>query len=313
MSEMYSVFGDVAYADRAERIAFNALGAAWGGGHRHGAADTSDMNAHQYFSCANQVEAVNASDHVYPGRPTSESYASWHNGCCTSNNGQGWPKLALRVVFTTPYDGGVAVGSFAPVRAQLSATTVLVVDTEYPATDVVSVLLHRTGQDAAAAATPLRVRVPSWAVSAEAYLNGVLLPPARVQNGTMLHASCTRGTVLCNVTLVLNPKVVLESWFGDSVSLFRGPLLFAADLGRNYTLYSPACEQPPFASAGCPDLGPERRPVKNNNKKNALRVVRHRHLINIEDLGGVLSFSPVRGTAPVSSRGRTYTLLWNVC
>ena len=36
--------------------------------------------------------------------------------------------------------------------------------------------------------------------------------------------------------------------------------LFAADLGRNYTRYSPTCEQPPFAPRGCPDLGPLARP-----------------------------------------------------
>ena len=58
-SEMFSTFGDVAYADRVERIAFNALQAAWGGpgpgvgggggddGGGDGAAAGSDMIAHQ--------------------------------------------------------------------------------------------------------------------------------------------------------------------------------------------------------------------------------------------------------------------------
>ena len=89
-SEMFSVFGDVAYADRVERIAYNALPGAWGGPDQPPPAGRaeSDMHAHQYFSCVNQVAAINTSKHLFPGRPTAESFASWHNGCCTANNGQ---------------------------------------------------------------------------------------------------------------------------------------------------------------------------------------------------------------------------------
>jgi hypothetical protein len=45
------------------------------------------------------------------------------------------------------------------------------------------------------------------------------------------------------------------------VSVYRGPLLFCADLGRNFTTYSPACEQPPYYADGCTDLGPGPRPA----------------------------------------------------
>ena len=49
-----------------------------------------------------------------------------------AQNGQGWPKFALRSVFTTA-DGGVAVSLFNPIRAELGAGAVLVVDTEHGA------------------------------------------------------------------------------------------------------------------------------------------------------------------------------------
>ena len=168
-----------------------------------------------------QVQAVNTSDHLFPGRPTSESYASWHNGCCTANNGQAWPKLAQRVVFTTPSDRGVAVGVFAPVRARLSSESTVLVDTDYPATDVVAVLLTRRAGDRARR-TPMRVRVPGWATRATAWFNGQQVP---ARNGTMLNASCAPGLSLCNLTLKLSPRVRLESWFDNSVSVFRGPLV----------------------------------------------------------------------------------------
>ena len=172
-------------------------------------------------------------------------------------------------MYSTPADGGVAVGTFAPVSAALPDGRVVLVDTDYPATDRVTVLLSfpAAGDDAAtlgqAAATsgktvPLRVRVPGWAVDADAYHNGVKV--TKVENGTMLLVGCAASSV-CNVTLDLNPKPRIESSFGNSVSVYRGPILFGADLGRNYTKYSPQCEQPPFDADGCPGLGPGPRPA----------------------------------------------------
>ena len=80
--------------------------------------------------------------------------------CCTANNGQGWPKFALRVVFRTPADDGIAIGAFAPVRANLTGGGTLLLNTQYPFEDRVEVLLRATKT------TPLRVRVPAWATTA---------------------------------------------------------------------------------------------------------------------------------------------------
>ena len=93
---------------------------------------------------------------------------------------QGWPKFALRIVYRTPEDGGVAIGAFAPVRANLTGGGSLLVNTEYPFDDRVEVLLRVTKT------TPLRVRVPTWATAAVAWHNG---EPLAARNGTMLHVS----------------------------------------------------------------------------------------------------------------------------
>eukprot|EP00750_Incisomonas_marina_P019051 INCI3202.7.p1 GENE.INCI3202.7~~INCI3202.7.p1 ORF type:complete len:568 (+),score=72.37 INCI3202.7:170-1873(+) len=56
---MFSVFGDVAFADRAERIAYNALPATW-------ASPTGgDMWAHQYLQAVNEINAIKADPHVW--------------------------------------------------------------------------------------------------------------------------------------------------------------------------------------------------------------------------------------------------------
>lgn len=134
------------------------------------------------------------------------------------------------------------------------------VETEYPADDIVTVLLSRPalpGGNSSVSTTPLRIRVPGWATGAKAWHNGAIMA---APNGTMLTVGCSTAH-LCNVTIDLAPRIRTEQWFGSAVSVFRGPVLYAADLGRNYTRYSPACEQPPFDPSGCPDIGPGPRPA----------------------------------------------------
>lgn len=81
---------------------------------------------------------------------------------------------------------------------------------------------------------PLYVRVPSWAAHATAAVNSA--PAAPVANGTMAAFHVSAGTSI-RVQLDLNPAVRLESWSGTSVSVFRGPLLFSAQVQPSFTVY----------------------------------------------------------------------------
>lgn len=192
----------------------------------------------------NQWRAINTTDgldaHLYQDtNPHLETYfsASDEGGCCTANNGQGWPKLALRTVYRTPDDNGLAVGAFSPVRVQLSERSVLLVDSDYPFEDTVRVLVTGLGLTSPTSApTPLRVRIPVWAVRAQAWHNGVELPQHAVRNGTMLKVICAPA-ILCNVTVATNPTIRLERWYNDSVSVLRGSLLFSLFIGHNFTRY----------------------------------------------------------------------------
>lgn len=96
---MFSVHGDGEFADRAERIAYNALPATW-------ASPTGgDLWAHQYLQAVNEIAAMHQDDHVWThDGPDAEIYGLAPNfGCCTANG----VSPAVRV----------SCGCGAPVRA----------------------------------------------------------------------------------------------------------------------------------------------------------------------------------------------------
>lgn len=87
---LYAATGNAKWAERLERISFNALPAT----------ASEDMWTHQYVQMTNQINCM-----PFPGRSlfrTNNSEAHLFGlepnyGCCTANFGQGWPKLALSV------------------------------------------------------------------------------------------------------------------------------------------------------------------------------------------------------------------------
>ena len=119
---MFSVHGDVSFADRAERIAYNALPATWA------SPKGGDMWAHQYLQAINQVQVIKSDPHVWAhDGDEAELYGLEPNfGCCTANFNQGWPKFANNLVFRTQ-DGGAAIGAYAPVEVHANVHVFLLV------------------------------------------------------------------------------------------------------------------------------------------------------------------------------------------
>ena len=84
---MFSVHGDLTFADRAERIAYNALPATWA------SPKGGDMWAHQYLQAVNEINAIKADPHTWQhDGDMAETYGLEPNyGCCTANFNQGAP------------------------------------------------------------------------------------------------------------------------------------------------------------------------------------------------------------------------------
>eukprot|EP00756_Hemistasia_phaeocysticola_P051986 Hpha_TRINITY_DN27171_c0_g1::TRINITY_DN27171_c0_g1_i1::g.29263::m.29263 len=215
---MFSVHGDVLFADKAERLAYNALPATW-------ASPTGgDMWAHQYLQAVNEITAENQNDHIWGhDGPLSETYGLEPNyGCCTANFNQGWPKFASMLFFRTK--GGIAVGAYAPAVGVDPATGTRVnVTTDYPFNDKISVTVD------AKQPTKLFLRIPAWAVLAT--VNG---DPAA--NGTMYEVSAPAGTSTFIIDLAAEVRV--EEWDMGALSVHHGALLYSLPILPNYTVYA---------------------------------------------------------------------------
>lgn len=150
---LYSITGDPIWADRLEKMAFNALPATI----------SDDMWTHQYVQMVNQIACVK-----FPGKSpfrTNNGEAHLfglepHFGCCTANHGQGWPKLVTSIFHRA--DDGIRVMSMLPstLTTKMGDANVTVkIDTEYPFR-LGGKFTVTTDKKADFA---LRIRIPAWA------------------------------------------------------------------------------------------------------------------------------------------------------
>jgi len=251
-----SVLGDPAFGDRLERIAYNALPATI----------SPDMCAHQYDQQCNQVVCKLAPEHVYlTNGPDANLFGLEPNfGCCTANLHQGWPKFAAHLAMATPDDGLVIV-AYAPcvVETKLGGTPARVeVRTDYPFGQVtkapgglrvvppavrrvpdhvegvleVKVLVETKSK----ARFPLVLRIPGWANGAEFELDG---QRSLVATGTY-HRIDREWSGRTEITLTLPMAVKVGAGFNDSVTIERGPLVYALQVGAEWKKLK---GNPPFA------------------------------------------------------------------
>lgn len=192
MEQIYAYTGERKWAERLEKVAFNALPAT----------TTEDLWAHQYDQMVNQVDATpfpahppfttnNAESHVFGLEPNF--------GCCTANHGQGWPKFALSA-FLRASDG---ILSAVPIPAKVdtlwkNAPVSVECVTDYPFRNTIT---YRAV--AAKAGMKLRVRVPSFAK--EILVNGVAAKKVPMLVFS-LPAGKTEITVSFSVDPVIDPR-----------------------------------------------------------------------------------------------------------
>lgn len=150
---LYAITKNPVWAERLEKVAFNALPATL----------SDDMWTHQYDQMVNQIACMK-----FPGKSffrTNNEEAHMFGlepnfGCCTANMGQGWPKLAMSV-FMKDRDTIEAVMMLpAVLQTTFQETAVTVtIDTQYP--------LRFSAVYTVASEQPtefeLKIRIPGWA------------------------------------------------------------------------------------------------------------------------------------------------------
>jgi DUF1680 family protein len=209
-----SIMGDAAFGDRLEKIAYNALPATL----------SPDLWAHQYDQQANQVICSISNRRWATNGPESNIFGLEPNfGCCTANMHQGWPKLAASLWMATN-DGGFAAVAYGPSEVTSGGVTIEE-RTDYPFRENISLLVK------SARSFPLVLRIPAWATGATVALNGQQQPGVKPGEFFRVQRAWKSGD---RVELHFPMAVRTSTWFNNSMSVERGPLVYSLRIGENW-------------------------------------------------------------------------------
>ena len=225
LEQMIRITGDTEYADLLEKIAYNALPAQI----------SDDFTSRQYFQQANQVLVTRNIHNFDINHGETDLVFGLLTGypCCTSNLHQGWPKFTGNLWYATP-EGGLAALTYAPsqVRALVCGRTEVQIteDTHYPMDGHICLTVNYKDKTTKAI-FPLKLRIPSWSKGALLTVNGE--PVSNTDPGTIavIDRIWQDGD---KVELTLPMEVSIQEWYECSVSVERGPLVFALKIGEEW-------------------------------------------------------------------------------
>lgn len=150
LEEALAVTGELSYADRLEKLAFNSLPAAF----------NPEMTAHQYVQQINQPQCSRQEWPVYStAGPESNLFGIEPNFPCCTTQTQGWPKFIQSIFMQA--EKGIALLSYAPAQLDTTIEGISVsveLEGEYPFSDEASVSVFAEG----CVPFSLLLRVPSW-------------------------------------------------------------------------------------------------------------------------------------------------------
>jgi uncharacterized protein len=236
IEQLIAILGDAALGDRLEKIAFNALPAAF----------NETMWAHQYDQQPNQVLCSLRPRQWSSNGPESNIFGlEPHFGCCTANFHQGWPKLVSSLWMATP-DGGLAATAYAPNEVNTtvrgSVPVKIVESTGYPFGEGTMMF---TVTPAKEVAFPLLLRIPGWVTNdVNITINGKpYRTDARPKPSTFhrIERTWKAGDV---VRVKFDMFVRGTRWFNDSVALEHGPLVFSLDIGEDWRKLTTGMKNP---------------------------------------------------------------------
>ena len=213
---------DATIADHLELITYNALPQQL----------LPDGKGQVYFTMQNQVMA-NLGIHGFTSEGGDRSVYGLPGGfpCCVHNYQMGWP-LFIASMWMSTSDGGLAVGAYGPntVTATVGNGTRLTVTqtTNYPYEDTIALTLSADKSDT----YPLYIRVPEWCTAPSVTVNGHAVEAELVAGEyAALTAPWEDGDV---ITLTFPAEITATLTDNNSVSIRRGAVLFALEIGENW-------------------------------------------------------------------------------
>ncbi|RFZ90618.1 hypothetical protein D0C36_16770 [Mucilaginibacter conchicola] len=218
-----AISGDVSYADHLERIAFNALPTQI----------NEDYTTHQYFQQANQVMLTRQTRNFDVNHDGTDLCYGLLTGypCCTSNMHQGWPKFVQNLWYATP-DKGVAalVYTASEVDAYVADNQKVNIkeETNYPFDEHIKFTVN-FAKKGTSAVFPLHLRVPKWCAVASVKVNGAEVQQGKAGEIVKLNRTWKSGDV---VELTLPMHIFKNTWYENSMSVERGPIVYALKIGE---------------------------------------------------------------------------------
>lgn len=217
LEEMMKITGNPFYAEYLERIAFNALPTQI----------SKDFRLHQYYQQTNQVSISYGNHNFTTMQEGTANLMGFLTGypCCLSNLHQGWPKFTQNL-WLSASDGGLAALIYSPckVTTEVRGIPVQIHEvTDYPKSDMIRIEINPSSP----VMFPLHLRVPSWADAPEVKVCGQTQDGVRAGEILVVNREWSDGDV---VELCFPMKVAVSRWFENSVSIERGPLVYALDV-----------------------------------------------------------------------------------
>lgn len=225
LEKMLEITGDVAFADHLELLAYNTLPAQ----------ATDDYMARQYFQQANQVTCAmhmhNFFDHTIDGVVFGllTGYP-----CCTCNLHQGWPKFVGHLWMASA-DDGLAALVYGPskVTAKVAQGQMMTIaeQTNYPFSESV----RFTVATSEAVTFALHLRIPTWCRDARITVNSHPFE-GKLEAGSVAKVD-RRWSDGDTVELTLPMTMRTQRWHENSVSIERGPLVYALRIEETWTTH----------------------------------------------------------------------------
>ena len=224
LETILKISGDITFADRLERIVYNALPTQ--------AAD--DFMSRQYFQAANQValtDKITTSYETHAHKGTDFVYGALTGyPCCTTNMHQSWPKYVQNLFYATP-DRGVAALLYGPSEVHLKVAN----NKEVKITEVTGFPFRESVQFTISlkeeATFPFHVRIPSWCTNPSIKVNGEALSITPSKGIAIINRAWKNKDVL---TLELPMQVKASHWYGNTSTLERGPLVYALKINAEW-------------------------------------------------------------------------------